>query len=506
MSRKSFLILFGTILFIAFLLKIIPLRDNNFYFTMDQGNDAVHIREILVRHKIFLSGSQTGIEGLYAGPLWYYFIGLGYLFFDGHPIGAIFPLILLNLSLTGILMWQFAKNVSKPASLLAGGALQIFWPFHDTSRYGFNPFPLVFLSLTMILLLINSFKKGKERFFILAAIPVGLSFHAETAGAMALLLFYLSIGGWFIFHRHHYWKRFVTSLIIIFLFFIPHLISEIFSNFSQTHAFLNNITGAGGVFGGTRFKFMTPKFLEMMRDSLIPQNLIFSLGLFLIIILLLPIFRKINDFTKRFFYLSFTLFGVSCLWFSSNQGWQTWQTVYLPPMIFIAVLLMLFSLPRKIGGAILLIILVSQLALFKDRYQEYFNPSADQSLLKNEIGAIDWVYQKSNGRGFYVYSYLPSVYDYPYQYLFWWYGKKTYGYLPCEYATYPGSPKIFVPEAEHYLEPKKECSLSRFLIIEPDKNNLLRQQWLENTRQGTEFIEQANIGRIQVEKRQLINF
>ena len=39
----------------------------------------------------------------------------------------------------------------------------------------------------------------------------------------------------------------------------------------------------------------------------------------------------------------------------------------------------------------------------------------DPSLYKNEISAID-----------YVYTYLPSVYDYPYQYLFWWYGQKKY--------------------------------------------------------------------------------
>src|SRR5688500_6304605 len=44
------------------------------------------------------------------------------------------------------------------------------------------------------------------------------------------------------------------------------------------------------------------------------------------------------------------------------------------------------------------------------------------SFLRNELAAIDLVYKKADGKNFKVYTYMPSVYDFPYQYLFWWHG------------------------------------------------------------------------------------
>src|SRR5689334_5830320 len=86
-SPRKFTLFAILILIFAFVVRIIPLFKNNFYFTMDQGNDAIHAREILVRHKLPLLGPETSIFGLYAGPAWYYFIALGYFLAGGHPAG-----------------------------------------------------------------------------------------------------------------------------------------------------------------------------------------------------------------------------------------------------------------------------------------------------------------------------------------------------------------------------------------------------------------------------------
>ena len=50
--------------------------------------------------------------------------------------------------------------------------------------------------------------------------------------------------------------------------------------------------------------------------------------------------------------------------------------------------------------------------------------------MANLIRSVDWVYSKLNGEGFSSYNYVPEVYDYPHQYLYWWYGVKKYGYMP----------------------------------------------------------------------------
>ena len=142
---------------------------------------------------------------------------------------------------------------------------------------------------------------------------------------------------------------------------------------------------------------------------------------------------------------------------------------------------------------------------FKYQYFKYLSPSDDPSLLKNELTAIDWVYQKSDGKGFYVYTYLPSVLDYPYQYLFWWYGRKKYGYLPCEFGSYPGSPKLFIPGSKYYEDPKRECTNLRFLIIEPDKNSTVQGEWQKSINADTLLIEETKVGKITLEMRRVEN-
>ena len=129
MKKGYFGLIFFTILIFSLLLRIIPTADNNFYFTMDQGNDAVYAREIFARHQILFLGPMTGLSGLYAGPAWYYFISIGYFLFKGHPFGPVFLLILLNTFLTGMIIWQIAKKVSQPIALAIGALLQIFCRF-----------------------------------------------------------------------------------------------------------------------------------------------------------------------------------------------------------------------------------------------------------------------------------------------------------------------------------------------------------------------------------------
>jgi hypothetical protein len=114
---------------------------------------------------------------------------------------------------------------------------------------------------------------------------------------------------------------------------------------------------------------------------------------------------------------------------------------------------------------------------------------------------VDWVYTHAKGKGFAVYHYLPSVYDYPYQYIYPWYGKQTYGYVPCEFASYPGSPKLIVPGGSHYEQPKRPCTGDVFLIIEPDAHTDVRARWIEGVTAGTRLVEQTMIRTIRIEHR-----
>src|SRR5258708_5599402 len=95
-ADKFFYLITFAILLSSFVFHIFALHNNHFYFTVDEGRDAVYTREIINYHKIITQGPETSVRGIFTLPLWYYFISLGYLVFNGNPYGAIFLIILLN--------------------------------------------------------------------------------------------------------------------------------------------------------------------------------------------------------------------------------------------------------------------------------------------------------------------------------------------------------------------------------------------------------------------------
>ncbi len=119
---------------------------------------------------------------------------------------------------------------------------------------------------------------------------------------------------------------------------------------------------------------------------------------------------------------------------------------------------------------------------------------------KNEIAAIDFVYKYADGKNFKVYTYLPSVYDYPYQYLFWWYGQKKYGYIPGEYVYSPNKP-TYIPSQDKFQGRKDNFSGLVFLIKEPNRGYNWRSGW-EASYRFMKLLSSVKIGLLDVEVRQ----
>src|SRR5260221_3286454 len=160
-------------------------------------------------------------------------------------------LILLNLAITLVLMYVLKKEIDEKIGLVVGFGLMIFWPFFTTSLYGFNPFPLLALSIILILLLIKN-KYG------LALIPILLAFNTELAGALAFLVFYILVLSIFLLNRKISMKKY-----LIFCFGIPGigLVKIVFDYLRQPKTTVN----AGLiVFGGVNFKQMGVEFVKLI--------------------------------------------------------------------------------------------------------------------------------------------------------------------------------------------------------------------------------------------------
>ena len=498
----------------GFVLRVVPTQGNNFYFTIDQGDHAIHAREFFARGQLLTRGPETGISGVFAGPGWYYFGSIGYKIFSGHPFGAVFMMIVLNLAVCAILMWQVKKHVSAGAAILVGLALQIHWAFFDTSRYGFNPFPLVACAFGLVLLLAaflrgHAFARGSggamnTKNYVIAAIPVGLAFNAEIAGATAMGIFYILVGAWAFFRKKLTFRTYFLSAFLLPGIFVLKIAWDALRVWRVTHSLP---THSLNTFGATNFFGVGRAFLEIVRDASIPQSTILG-GLVMLVVAGLFLRQKTqNSFIHSFVFLSIALYVVTFLFLGASRGWQDWHDLFLPPLLFVSLLLMLWSMPRKIGLPILAVVLASQLWLFSQRYQEYLTPSDDPGLLTNQIRVVDWIYQNSENNGFRVYTYTPNKYDDHYQYVFWWYGREKYKYLPCEYSFMPKAIKyLYVPNSELpvYTEPKLGCDKFVFLIMEPFDYGSGKpdpDEWFEQAKMNTELLEEVTLGKIRVQKR-----
>ena len=412
MNQKLFWLCLTLILLFGLISHLFIIRNNNLFFTVDQGRDAVYVREILKNQRLFLKGPETSIRGIFTGPLWYYFVTIGYLLTGGHPAGGVWMLIFLNLTTIAVLVWVIAKKVNQIAALVVGAGLTFFWPFFETSLYSFNPFPTTALAIFLVLILIKFLEGQRRKFYFWAAIPIFLAFNANLASAAALAIFYLLIG----------------------------------------------------------FLVLKRKFLP-------------------------------GDFSKSFIFLSLVLLLVSFLFFSWNPHYRSWQTAYLPPLLFVSLILMLSSFPKKLGIPLLAILLLANLLNFGRKYQEYTASSNNPSLLYNQLTIVNWIYAQAENQGFRVYNYTDTFYDYPYQYLFYWHGFKKYGYLPDEYANYPLSPKeLYVPGVSYYSEPKRSGEKTSFLIIQATTNGETNSNWLEKFRENFNLVSSTQVGEIKVEK------
>lgn len=499
-KMRGYFLFFAIVLILCFAVRVIPALNNNFHFTMDQGDDAVHVREIVERGQLLLHGPETNMTGVYTGPLWYYFLAFGYILFNGHPIAAVFLLIVLSVVLTALLMWKIAKSVNKRSAIFVGVGLQFYWWFYDISRYGFNPFPLVFLSVLLILLL-TKYLEGERNAIVWAAVPVGLAFHAEVAGATSLLIFYTIISGYLLIRKKLSFRRILFIAFVLSFFFIPNILYEFQGDTSQVVAIKTMLFSKESVFAENRFQRVSVAFLEFIAQSSVPQAGTIGLIVVSTILYLFWKQKKKNIFVLHFVSLAIVFFASSWIWFASGTGWRTWHTVSVPVVLYISLLLMISVLKRPVNIALGVIVLAAQFFFFQNLYAHFLLPLKDESLLRNEIAAIDWIYKESGGKGFYVYNYLPSVRDYSHQYLFWWYGRKNYGYVPCEYGRYPGIPDFFVPGYKYYQKPKKPCANLRFLLMEPDKNIFIKRQWYQGVSENSWLLESARFGALKVEKR-----
>ncbi len=502
MRKSNFLIVI--ILIIGVLFRLALTQNGNFLFNMDNARDFVDVREMVELGKLRLTGPTSAIEGLYNGPLWYYLLSIPFVLTQGDPYGAIIMEILFW-AIGGFFLLKLVKNFDKWTILPIG----IAWILSNyvvlANVYSFNPNPIVLLTPFLIYLLVEYLKTGKGIFIILSWFLAGAFFNFEmSAGVFIPLIIFLSFfltKNTKLFKDKFFW---LGTLVFIGLL-LPQIIFDIKHDFIMSKGVVRFLSETSGSKFDLIKKFSTvwDSFFSVFSATLMNQKLL----LWAILILAFPIFKNFFSRNKKeiiaiiaSLFILVPFIGYLIIPVSVNA----WHLGAESAALLILVAFMLsyswrISFFGKLFSMILSILLIFYSLLnIVNYYKERTSPDMDPSSYKNEIAAIDYVYKKAQGANFKVYTYLPSVYDYPYQYLFWWYGRKMYGYVPGEYRYLPNRPQ-YIPRQDKFEGRKDNFSGLVFLIKEPDRN-YTRSGWegeLINFKAG----EKEMVGPIEIETR-----
>ncbi len=491
-KKPAFLLLLAVLL-VSTIIKITAVKGYNFPFTMDQGRDLTDIRQMIVTRTPRLVGPTTSINGVLLGPFWYYFNLVPFLFFGGNPSAIVYwQIFWFQLSI--ILLYLVLQKKNGPLAFFAS-ALLLLAPFgFNTGRYFWNANSMpIFTTLFLVSVIWSGVSSSKYR-HLLTGLIAGLSLQIEAAFGV---LFFPFLFIYRLFSKEKS-KNIFWSIAGFVVTLIPQVIFEFRHGFIMTKIFFDEFTGSGQMLGekitfSEKLAQRGEHLVDIIRHTNhLPENLVFIFTAIAFVSLLFYLFSssfKKADKKIPLLLLGFLVFS-SVFYLAFPQKLKIWYTLGLAvPLIMVdAVFLALLYRSHRYLLRLLSVLFVTATFVFSLKAQnDYFSIMYDLSAnnpsnLQNEIAAADWIYTEAAGQGFAVYSYLPSVYDYPYQHVFWWYGTQKYGYQPADTAYLPNQPE-YILRGNQAWKKKKEQGDNQltFLIIERESETLSRQQaWLGN--------------------------
>lgn len=485
------------ILVIGVIYRLFLTANGNFLFNMDNARDMVDVREMVVLKKLRLTGPTSAIDGFYNGPAWYYLLAIPFIFSGGNPYASIIMEIILW-AIGGFFLLKLVKRWSTWL-LFPIGALWVSSNYILLANaYAFNPNPIILLTPLFVYLLVCYLETGKEIYGISAWLLGGLFFNFEMNFGIfipAIILVSILFAGKF---KYILQKGFWLGLGVFVLTLMPQILFDLKHSFIMSKAVLKHLSENSGANLNilSRFQTIYKSFFDTYSATFMNHKNWTAILILISAVMLIGFLRK--EKKQPLIVVSLTITVVPFLGYLilpvSVNPW------HLGGEMAAALIIIAYILKKRIFLPLSIIIVWFGISGLGNYFiNDFRKPSLDPSLYKNEIAAIDYVYEYANGQNFKVYTYLPSVYDYPYQYLFWWYGEKKYGYLPGEYVYSPNKPP-YITSQDKFQGIKKNFSGLVFLIKEPDRIGY-RQAW-EGDFKDMKFISKGMVGPLEVEIRQ----
>lgn len=455
LPKLDYLILF-VLLIIGAYLRIDGILTGDFPFLYDNGRDLLEVKKIFVDHKLTLIGPFSGLQGVFQSPLWFYLLGIPFLLGGGSPLAMMIFMVVLGL-LAIVMAYFVGKEIfGRSTGLILALLFTISPSVVFLSRIAWHPYLVVYLMLPLYFCIFRAIK-GNKNYWFAAGFIAGVIAQFEIA--FGLFLLPVIILTFLLFQEKTKLKFLFGGIALFFFNFLPQVLFDLRHNFLMTRSVLGFLSGQERGLGVVvpfpdRF-FHRLNELKWNTINSVSQNDLF-VHLFFLIVIIYIVFLLVRRekeelktagaliLTPLVFFVSFLVYP----YIAWSHYWIGLQTAYLILVAFILGKIAGLKLGKIFVTFLLTVWFLTTIAS-PNLYVK--KDEGGPTTYKNEVRVIDYLYQDAKGKKFAVFVYTPPIYNYAYQYLFWWRSQK-YGYLPT---------------VTHKPEEKDKDGLF-YLIIEPD--------------------------------------
>ncbi len=515
LSRKKTILTLFFISIFGLILRLLYFK--NITFGYDQARDAFEALNIWLKDPIKIIGPGTDFPGLHHGPLYWYLLSPIYYFTKGSVVGVRMFLILLH-SLNIFIVYFLTKKLfkNKQMALLSSFFFAVSFEAIQYSRWLSNPTPAL-LTIPFFFyglwLLINNKPIGLP----LMLFTLAISIHFQLFLAYQLLFLIIAVIYTLIKKQKLTIinKKSLSLYLGSFIFIAPFILSEIKFKFQGTKAIISYLINHNS--NSKNLIDILIIFFNRLTDHF--YNNIFSSIIFAkIAILAITIWSLYYIINKKKFFKEILLIYI---WFISpfiiypfspiNSYFLTIGNIY-PLIILVSFIIWevskLFNnklISYTLIGLFLTIVVKSNFQLiFKyNQNGETLFSVQKRMILRDELKVVNWIYKRNKNSRFAINTVTnPLFINTTWSYLFNWYGKNKYGYMPI----WLGYPQDGVYGSDVKFSNKDiQVKDNLYLIIEPGpgipESYIKGYSKFEDTR--SKLVEIKKIGNFTIEKRQI---
>lgn len=437
--RRKYLPLF-LILILGIFLRIYNINET-LLFHFDQGYHGLAIKEIWENKRLVLLGHKTDVEGIFHGSTFYYLMLPIYLISSWDPSRVSLILAFLD-GLSIIFIFLIGKELlSRKAGLFAALLYATSYSLISYSRWLSNVTLIPLFSTIFFFLLLRSYKNNSH-YFPLACFFAGLI--TQLNGAIGFFFLPL-LASFFYFLRKKLLKKKMSLLISAIFFLIPILPLIFFDlrhNFLVSRSIFRMFSQGGSLDFNFKSLFLSSTKLKIELVNLFSYKLpLVALSMFILTIV--AIWHSWKKKEKSFKMVKLLLFSLLVpflgllLYPGGIHGF--FMVSLLPLFVLVVSFGLSYWLKVKALKPAMFVITASVIIVNLYHWQGFLKPgfnlipigTRNLITLEDRKQAIDFIYEKATGKPFVTLIYIiPYSQEQPWDYVFSWYGRQKYGYLP----------------------------------------------------------------------------